>query len=91
MAPAFAQKKSPAKPDVPPPVDEAAVSSDAGALRAEIEKLWARCYAAFDELLDALKASRDGAGLPREILRQQLMGHDPCICKVMMRLLAKDD
>jgi hypothetical protein len=78
--PAFAAKTAkkgePAPPDLAPPD-----------LRAEIERLWADCYAAFEERLDALKASRDGAGLPREILRQQLVGLDPCICKVMMRLL----
>jgi hypothetical protein len=31
--------------------------------------------------LDALKASRDGAGLPREILRREITQNHVCMCR----------
>jgi hypothetical protein len=39
--------------------------------------------------VDALKASRDGSGIPRESLLQMTMAGTSCVCAVAHHLLAK--
>jgi hypothetical protein len=40
-----------------------------------------------DRHVDALKASRDGASTPREVLRQMTMKGSGCVCRVANYLL----
>jgi hypothetical protein len=64
-------KKQPPKPD----------------LGADIERLRSELTAFLEERLASIKLGRDGAGLPVEVLRQQLMRGDNCLCRVVGRLL----
>jgi hypothetical protein len=40
--------------------------------------------------VDALKASRDGASTPREVLRQMTMAGSSCVCRIAGHILEKE-
>jgi hypothetical protein len=56
-------------------------------LGAEIERLRGDLLAFLDDKVAALKATRDGAGLPSETLRQQLTGNSNCLCQIVAHLI----
>ena len=62
-------------------------STAGGRTACDIQRLRNR----LDDYLNArafeVKQSRDGAGLPLEILRANLTGNDHCLCHVVARLL----
>jgi hypothetical protein len=57
------------------------------ALLAEIHDMRVRLNQYLDARTLQLKQSRDGAGLPMEVLRRGLVQHDPCLCHCVARLL----
>jgi hypothetical protein len=56
-------------------------------LAAEIGRLQADLIAFIEDRVMALKQSRDGASLPVEVIRQQLVRGDTCPCRIVQRLL----
>jgi hypothetical protein len=43
-----------------------------------------------DRHVEALKASHDGAGIPRETLLQMTMAGSHCVCRVAQYILSKE-
>jgi hypothetical protein len=58
-------------------------------LGAEIENLRADLLAFFEQKVAEMKASRDGASLPINVLRQELGRNDTCLCRIVERLLGE--
>ena len=56
-------------------------------LKGQIEALRADLEAFLEARVAILKSSRDGAGLPTEMLRHQLLRGDDCWCRAVHRLL----
>ena len=56
-------------------------------LGGEILRLRGEIDAFIDGKVAALKAGRDGAGIPIEALKHDLLKGDPCLCRAVMRLL----
>jgi hypothetical protein len=59
-------------------------------LGGEILRLRGQIEAFIDAKVQELKRSRDGAGLPIEMLRHQLTGGGSCQCRVALKLLQEN-
>jgi hypothetical protein len=59
-------------------------------LGAEIERLRGDLLAFLDDKVAALKATRDGAGLPVEMLKRQIVGESNCLCQIVQRLIDEE-
>ena len=78
--PAFAAKTKRAEPVAPAP----APKRDLGA---DIENLRAALMAYLDERVAAAKQTRDGSGLPPDVIKHHLAHGETCLCKIVDRLL----